>query len=82
MLSSNKKVRRKVGVFSVQKPKPGKAGDAGKGRRPADPQKGKVLVLRQGSRKGVQSKCSGDRACAWPVVNRGLCIFHLRDLYG
>jgi len=60
MLSSNQKVGRKVGVFSVRKPKSRKAGDAGKGRSylqgKANPKKGKVHLLRQGSRKVVQSR--------------------------
>lgn len=87
MLSSDQKIGRKVGVFSVRKPKSGKARDAGKGRRylqgKANSKKGKVHVLRQGGRQVVRSKkCSADPACAWPVVDRGLCVFHLRDLYG
>jgi hypothetical protein len=24
-------------------------------------------------------KCKGDKACAWPIVRKGLCINHLRD---
>jgi len=25
-------------------------------------------------------RCKGDKACAWPIVRRGLCVNHLRDV--
>lgn len=27
----------------------------------------------------ISSRCAGDPACVWPVVERGLCAAHLRD---
>lgn len=84
MLSSSQTIRRKIGVRGVRKQKPGEARHVGKRvERKANTKKGKVSLLRQGSRPDVQpAKCSADRACAWPVVDRGLCVFHLRDFYG
>jgi hypothetical protein len=82
MFSSGKAIGRETGVRGVRKQKPGQARNGSKGRK-GDAKKGKVYLLRQGGRKKLQStKCSGDPACAWPVVDSGLCVFHLRDLHG
>jgi hypothetical protein len=79
MLSSGRAARRKVGVLSVRKSKSREARIGSKGRKAAL-KKRKVHLLRQRSRKVVQSRCSADRACVWPVVDKGLCIHHLRLL--